>query len=288
MARQHPVSHAGPRRRRTGPRRRFAAAGLVIRGALVVAGPACRGRRVGATPRRPRGPRRGGLARHRPARQRREAPGVRAAESRGPHGRHAPDTAASLPHHLDDDCDGPAPSRSTAFWTSWPTCPTARSAHRIEPTAGAALWNLFSDAGRTVAIVGWWATWPAETVHGVIVSDGLAPVDQADDARRGRPRLSGHAGAARARAREDSAARPAGPRRPGRLRAAHTGQSRRRARGVGDRRHPSLPEQDRAPRRRGRELPHLCGHRGRPGPHGTDRPARRSTSRTSTRCRTSS
>ena len=38
-----------------------------------------------------------------------------------------------------------------------------------------ALWNLFSDAGRTVAIVGWWATWPAETVHGVIVSDGLAP-----------------------------------------------------------------------------------------------------------------
>ncbi len=34
-----------------------------------------------------------------------------------------------------------------------------------------ALWNILSDAGRKVAVVGWWATWPAETVNGSIVSD---------------------------------------------------------------------------------------------------------------------
>ena len=34
-----------------------------------------------------------------------------------------------------------------------------------------ALWNVFSDAGRGVAVIGWWATWPAEPVNGVIVSD---------------------------------------------------------------------------------------------------------------------
>ena len=34
-----------------------------------------------------------------------------------------------------------------------------------------ALWNLLSDAGREVAVVGWWATWPAEVVRGAIVSD---------------------------------------------------------------------------------------------------------------------
>jgi len=34
-----------------------------------------------------------------------------------------------------------------------------------------ALWNILSDQGRKVAVVGWWATWPAETVNGAIVSD---------------------------------------------------------------------------------------------------------------------
>ncbi len=38
-----------------------------------------------------------------------------------------------------------------------------------------ALWNAFSDAGRTVCVVGWWATWPAETLRGVVVSDRVAP-----------------------------------------------------------------------------------------------------------------
>jgi tetratricopeptide (TPR) repeat protein len=45
------------------------------------------------------------------------------------------------------------------------------SSQRLAP----ALWNLFSQAGRRVAVVGWWATWPAEQVNGVIVSDALAP-----------------------------------------------------------------------------------------------------------------
>jgi tetratricopeptide (TPR) repeat protein len=34
-----------------------------------------------------------------------------------------------------------------------------------------ALWNILSDAGRSVAVVGWWATWPAEPVQGTLVSD---------------------------------------------------------------------------------------------------------------------
>ncbi len=34
-----------------------------------------------------------------------------------------------------------------------------------------AVWNIASDNGRKVGVVGWWATWPPETVNGVIVSD---------------------------------------------------------------------------------------------------------------------
>jgi tetratricopeptide (TPR) repeat protein len=34
-----------------------------------------------------------------------------------------------------------------------------------------AVWNVLSNAGRRVAVVGWWATWPAEAVNGVVVSD---------------------------------------------------------------------------------------------------------------------
>jgi lysophospholipase L1-like esterase len=37
-----------------------------------------------------------------------------------------------------------------------------------------ALWNVVSDLGRGVAVVGWWATWPAEAVNGTIVSDHTA------------------------------------------------------------------------------------------------------------------
>lgn len=45
------------------------------------------------------------------------------------------------------------------------------SAQRLTP----AIWNLFSDQGRRVAVVGWWATWPAESIRGTVVSDAVAP-----------------------------------------------------------------------------------------------------------------
>ena len=38
-----------------------------------------------------------------------------------------------------------------------------------------ALWNVLSARDRRVAVVGWWATAPAEAVDGVVVSDGVAP-----------------------------------------------------------------------------------------------------------------
>lgn len=34
-----------------------------------------------------------------------------------------------------------------------------------------AIWNIASEAKRKVGVVGYWATWPAETVNGSIVSD---------------------------------------------------------------------------------------------------------------------
>jgi tetratricopeptide (TPR) repeat protein len=34
-----------------------------------------------------------------------------------------------------------------------------------------AVWDVASSAGRTVGVVGWWATWPAESVNGWVVSD---------------------------------------------------------------------------------------------------------------------
>jgi tetratricopeptide (TPR) repeat protein len=36
-----------------------------------------------------------------------------------------------------------------------------------------ALWNIASAFSKTVSVVGWWATWPAERVNGVMVSDRL-------------------------------------------------------------------------------------------------------------------
>ncbi len=37
-----------------------------------------------------------------------------------------------------------------------------------------ALWNILTDAGMPVGVVGWWATWPAEAVEGVMISDRVA------------------------------------------------------------------------------------------------------------------
>ncbi|MCB1036596.1 MAG: alkaline phosphatase family protein [Acidobacteria bacterium] len=47
--------------------------------------------------------------------------------------------------------------------------PVTRRQRRVR-----AIWNLFSEAGKTVGVVGWWATWPAEAVRGTMVSDRVA------------------------------------------------------------------------------------------------------------------
>lgn len=36
-----------------------------------------------------------------------------------------------------------------------------------------AIWNILSDRARAVDVVGWWATWPAEKIRGVMVTDHL-------------------------------------------------------------------------------------------------------------------
>lgn len=38
-----------------------------------------------------------------------------------------------------------------------------------------ALWNLASDAGLRVLAINWWASWPAEAIHGIVVSDHANP-----------------------------------------------------------------------------------------------------------------
>lgn len=39
-----------------------------------------------------------------------------------------------------------------------------------------AVWNVASAAGKTVGVVGWWATHPAEEVNGVFISDHASPI----------------------------------------------------------------------------------------------------------------
>ncbi len=73
----------------------------------------------------------------------------------------------------------------------WTTIATGKTEHGIERLAttsesgeplpvgsrdrsAKALWNIASDAGRAVGVVGWWATWPAEDVRGTIVSDHVS------------------------------------------------------------------------------------------------------------------
>jgi Flp pilus assembly protein TadD len=47
--------------------------------------------------------------------------------------------------------------------------PVTRTLRRVK-----AVWNMASEAGRPVAVVGWWATWPPEEVEGTVVSDHAA------------------------------------------------------------------------------------------------------------------
>jgi tetratricopeptide (TPR) repeat protein/predicted AlkP superfamily pyrophosphatase or phosphodiesterase len=37
-----------------------------------------------------------------------------------------------------------------------------------------AIWNILSEQGRTADFIGWWATWPAESINGHMVSDRFA------------------------------------------------------------------------------------------------------------------
>ena len=45
----------------------------------------------------------------------------------------------------------------------------ANSQHRRAP----AFWNIYSNYGKSVGLVGWWASWPAEEVDGFLVSSNL-------------------------------------------------------------------------------------------------------------------
>jgi tetratricopeptide (TPR) repeat protein len=54
-----------------------------------------------------------------------------------------------------------------------------------------ALWNIASDAGKRVAVVGWWATWPAESVNGIVVSDHTCYHFLFDDGAKGPADASG-------------------------------------------------------------------------------------------------
>lgn len=47
--------------------------------------------------------------------------------------------------------------------------PVTGGARRVK-----ALWEIWSGAGRRVLVVGWWATWPADRVRGLVVSDRVA------------------------------------------------------------------------------------------------------------------
>lgn len=48
-----------------------------------------------------------------------------------------------------------------------------------------ALWNLLTDAGRESAWFGWWITWPAETIDGLMVAQTNLPVRKgADETKR--------------------------------------------------------------------------------------------------------
>jgi len=51
-----------------------------------------------------------------------------------------------------------------------------------------ALWNMFSERGRTVGFVGWWVTWPAEPVNGFLVTDhfSVSRFDLGNDYERDR------------------------------------------------------------------------------------------------------
>ena len=53
-------------------------------------------------------------------------------------------------------------------YTIMPKCdmPVTSTTRKVE-----AIWDILSMADKTVGVVGWWATWPADSVNGMMVSD---------------------------------------------------------------------------------------------------------------------
>ena len=67
---------------------------------------------------------------------------------------------------------GQSPARHgiTDFIESQSKIPFTSNMRRVP-----ALWSYLGDAGIEVGVVGWWATWPAEAVHGTMVSSSSVP-----------------------------------------------------------------------------------------------------------------
>ena len=115
----------------------------------------------------------------RPMMERGELPHVKALVDRGVHG----------------DLLSIEPMASPALWTTIATG-TFRARHGIhgfvesDPETGKpvpvssnmrrreALWTILPQRGRTVNVVGWYVSWPAETIDGRIVTDHFLPRDQ--------------------------------------------------------------------------------------------------------------
>jgi len=73
---------------------------------------------------------------------------------------------AGMPTNFVDYPDGLGLYRMITLFQKSADLPVTSSVRRCH-----AYWNLLSDAVRTVGIVGWWASWPAEKVNGFVLSD---------------------------------------------------------------------------------------------------------------------
>ena len=96
-------------------------------------------------------------------------PGARGADGDAHH-----DPAAALAAGVDDDDDRASPRSSTASWTS-PGCSSgdaALSSRSPAPSGGCRRCGTWpATGGKSVAVFGLWATWPAEPVRGLMVAD---------------------------------------------------------------------------------------------------------------------
>src|SRR5262245_58970501 len=53
--------------------------------------------------------------------------------------------------------------------------PVTSNLRRVET-----LWTIATRAGRTVNVIGWFVTWPAEPINGIMVSDRVGPQKESD------------------------------------------------------------------------------------------------------------